>query len=172
MTAKTTATSAFGSSSPPGSFGDALAAVKMLAQTLPQPAPWRKLTDADGWHRPRSADQARAKLVHNFNKFSINYSYIVVASALASLLLSPIVALVVASAAATAAWIVYDTRHMGVTVMMSATRAHRQGAAAVLCAAAVLFTGAARIACTGALVGGIACAAHGAFYEPPVDFGG
>jgi len=151
MPAKQTATSGFGSSSAPGALADAVAAVKTLAHNLPQPAPWRNLADVDGWHTPRTAEQARAKLSHNFSKFGVNYGYIVVVSALVSLCLAPLVALAVASAAATAAWIVYDTRHVGVTIMKSATRVQRQGAAAALCVAAVLFSGAASVACTGVL---------------------
>lgn len=172
MPAKQTPSSGFGASSAPGSFADALTAVKVLAQNLPQPVPWRNLMDADGWHTPRSAEQARAKLTHNVSKFSINYGYIAVASALASLLFKPIVACAVAIAASASAWIVCDTRYVGVTVLRGATRAQRQGAAAALCGTAVLFSGAASVACTGAIVGTIACAAHGVCYEPPCDFAG
>lgn len=130
------------------------------------------MADPDGWHKPRTAEQARAKMTHNVSKFGINYGYIVCACALASLCLSPLVAFVVASAAAASAWIMYDTRNVGVTMLRGVTRVQRQGAAAALCIAAVLFSGAASVACTGALAGTIACAAHGACYEPPVDFGG
>lgn len=161
-----------GASSGLGSFADAVATVKTLAQNLPQPAPWRNMADPDGWHKPRTAEQARAKMTHNVSKFGINYGYIVCACALASLCLSPLVAFVVASAAAASAWIMYDTRNVGVTMLRGVTRVQRQGAAAALCIAAVLFSGAASVACTGALAGTIACAAHGACYEPPVDFGG
>jgi hypothetical protein len=172
MPAKQTAPSGLGASSGLGSFADAVATVKTLAQNLPQPAPWRNMADSDGWHKPRTAEQARAKMTHNVSKFGINYGYIVCACALASLCLSPLVAFVVASAAAASAWIMYDTRNVGVTMLRGVTRVQRQGAAAALCIAAVLFSGAASVACTGALVGTIACAAHGACYEPPVDFGG
>lgn len=172
MPANQTATSGFGSSSAPGAFADAVKAVKALVQNLPKPAPWRSMTDADGWHAPRSAEQTRAKLTHNASKFSINYVIIIGACALTSLLFKPLVACAVASAVAAAAWLVYDTKHVGVAVLRGATRAQRQAAAAALCAAVVLFSGAASVACTGALVGTIACAAHGTFYEAPIDFTG
>lgn len=169
---KQTTTGTFVSSSTPGTFADAVTALKALVHNLPQPAPWRTMADSDGWHKPRTADQARAKMTHNMSKFSTNYGYIVAASALASLCLAPLVALAVATAAAASAWLVYDTRHVGVTILKSATRVQRQGVAAALSGAAVLLSGAASVACTGALFGTVACALHGVCYEPPVDFGG
>jgi hypothetical protein len=156
----------------PGPFAEAVLVAKTLVQTLPHPAPWKTMFDADGCHKPRSAEQARAKLANNASKFAINYTYFVMASAATALAFAPLAACAVAVAAAASAWVLWDTKHVGVKVLQGVTRVQRQSAAAAMCGGAVLLSGAVGVVATGALVGAGVCAAHGVMYEAPVDFGG
>ena len=155
-----------------GALAEATFALKGALAALPRPTPWEHMTDADGWRAPRTLDAARSKLTQNSSKFLINYTYIVCASAVACVCFTPLAAVAVLSAGVAAAWLLFDTRRVGVTVMKGVSRVQRQTLAVVIFSSVTVMSGAWGAACTGAVVGACACAAHGLLFEPQVDFGG
>lgn len=155
-----------------GAWSEAALALKGTLSGLPRPTPWGAMTEADGWRAPRTLDEARTKLTQNAGKFLINYTYIVCASAIACVCFTPLAAVAVLLAGVASAWVLFDTRRVGVTVMKGVSRIQRQVLSAAIFSSVTVMSGAWGAACTGAVVGACACATHGLLFEPPVDFKG
>jgi hypothetical protein len=128
------------------------------------------MCETAGFHKPRTMDQARAKFLHNATLFRVNYAYAVALCAFAGIAFDVRALCITAGAFGAAAFVLFDTRHMGVSVWRGITTAHRQAVAAGLSVGAVMLSGAVSAASGGACVGAAVCSLHGAFYEAPPDF--
>jgi len=152
------------------SLSPVLQSVKAALSSLPKPRDWVLMCDRTGFHMPSNAQQARAKMQNNANIFKVNYAYTVFAAALAGLFFDLTALLLTLAALGSAAWLVSDTRVVGITMLQGITTHQRQVCAGALSIGTLLLSGAVGVAATGACVGAAACGVHGVLYEPAPDF--